>query len=353
MDTPDRDAGYGNSANEAGNTWVLILAAGDGTRLRSLTTDSSGLAVPKQFCSLREESSLLEDALFRAAMVAPASRHCVVVARQHRRWWESSLRALPRQNIIVQPENRGTAHGLLLPLLHIVQRDPNARILMLPADHHVRDELTLAKAMHQALDSLQSCDRSIVLLGLEPEQCDPDLGYILPGPADANGIAEIDRFVEKPTAILARQLINRGGLWNAFILASSAATLMALFKGHMHSTVDAMKKALQHDRRTPGNPSLLAELYGQLQTVDFSRDILQSEERLLRVLRVGPCGWSDLGTPERVARALRRISLQNSNAVRRAVRGRLNLASQQARIAGERRETGPGANGDASRAGAV
>jgi mannose-1-phosphate guanylyltransferase len=257
---------------------------------------------------------------------------------------------MPRENIIVQPENRGTAHGLLLPLLHIAQRDPDAKLLVLPADHHVRDELTLAKAMQQALDSLQSCDRRVILLGLQPEQCDPDLGYILPGRTDAHGIAGIVRFVEKPTAIYARQLINCGGLWNAFIMASTASTLLELFERRMGSTVKAMKQALQRDLPTPGSTSLLAEIYRHLQTVDLSRDILQGEESLLGVLRVGQCGWSDLGTPERVARVLGRSSIRNGNEVLRAVSGRLNLASQHARIYGERLETAPAAKGGASRA---
>jgi mannose-1-phosphate guanylyltransferase len=104
------------------SNWALVLAAGEGSRLRALTT-TNGVAVPKQFCSLQGGPSLLQEALHRAEAVAPRTRICTIVAEQHRRWWQGPLWALPSQNIIVQPENRGTAAGLLLPLLHIEARD--------------------------------------------------------------------------------------------------------------------------------------------------------------------------------------------------------------------------------------
>src|SRR4030095_2964760 len=101
------------------HTWALVLAAGEGSRLRTLTTTHNGVAVPKQFCSLQGGPSLLQETLHRAEAIAPRKRVCTIVAAQHRRWFEGPLWSLPAQNVIVQPENRGTAIGLLLPILHI------------------------------------------------------------------------------------------------------------------------------------------------------------------------------------------------------------------------------------------
>ncbi len=81
--------------NTLNNTWALVLAAGEGSRLRSLTTTASGQAVPKQFCSLQGGPSLLQEALQRAAAIAPLQRTCSIVAAQHRRWWEAPLYHLP------------------------------------------------------------------------------------------------------------------------------------------------------------------------------------------------------------------------------------------------------------------
>ena len=143
-----------------GATWAIVLAAGDGTRLRDLTVDRHGKAVPKQYCTLRGGRTLLGDALQRAQMVALPERVVVVVAAQHWEWWEPELASLPRANLIVQPQNRGTASGILLPLLSIVERDRAARIAVFPSDHFIQDEPVLERAMNAEQDEF--CIRQIV-----------------------------------------------------------------------------------------------------------------------------------------------------------------------------------------------
>jgi mannose-1-phosphate guanylyltransferase len=312
--------------------WAIVLAAGDGTRLRPLTTANSGAVVPKQFCSLRGGPSLLRDALSRAGAVAAPHRISTVVAETHRRWWEPELWSLPPENVIVQPANRGTAIGILLPLLHLIGRAPNARIVVFPADHHVRDEETLAHAMRLAVEQLRWRFNETVLLGLKPEHSDPQLGYIVPGPSDGRGALQVLRFTEKPTALEARELIEAGGAWNAFILASTSQALLALFQLRIPEVVREMRAAIQRDRFGAVDGAALEELYDRLPTVDFSRDILQNQTAHLRVLPVPHCGWSDLGTPERVAHALRTEPNRQAEDERHLASGYLNLAVQYARL---------------------
>lgn len=107
--------------------WGLVLAGGDGSRLHSHTLNGQGVAVPMQYCSWQGGTSLLADALNRAAAVAPQERLCAVVAAQHRQWWaEGILDCIPDSNVFVQPRNRGTAHGILLSLVKISARDNRA-----------------------------------------------------------------------------------------------------------------------------------------------------------------------------------------------------------------------------------
>jgi len=86
-----------------------------------------------------------------------------------------------RRLVVVQPENKGTAPGLLLPLLHIVRRDPNATVVVLPSDHFVRKEGVLARGLQQAVRLARIDYQHVYLLGLVPDEIDPELGYILPG----------------------------------------------------------------------------------------------------------------------------------------------------------------------------
>lgn len=314
------------------NTWALVLAAGDGTRLRSLTTGPSGAAVPKQFCSLYEGPSLLHEAIDRAGAVSEIVNTCAVVAGQHRRWWEGSVDVLPANNVIVQPQNRGTANGILLPLLHLVERDPGARLVLLPSDHHVLHEAILRSSLRNAVEQLQWRPEDLLLLGLEPEEADPELGYILPGRSDGRGALTVERFIEKPQPAAARELIEGGALWNAFIVVANAQALLSLFRRRMAEIVTEMRTAVQQDLQAGSDGTAVTRLYEKLPTLDFSRDVLEGQETVLRTLRVPRCGWSDLGTPKRVAEALRRAPLPQPTNWLRGALGHLSLAIQHEKL---------------------
>lgn len=313
-------ANAGSHVDESGvNVWGLVLAAGEGSRLRALTTRPCGTSVPKQFCSLDGGQTLLEDAIVRASGLVASERICSIVAQQHREWWSQVLRRMPEDNIIVQPRNRGTGIGVLYSLLHIVARDPHARVILLPADHYVRDEATLQESLKIALAHLEAEPGSPVLLGLEPEEIDIELGYILPGKPNApNGMggSTVRRFVEKPELGLASQIVDEGGLWNAFIIVASAQQLVNMFTQRFAPLVMEMQVILSRCSQS-GLPAssgwaTIVDMYERLPNVDFSRHLLEGQEELLRVVRVPACGWSDLGTPRRVAETLRRLAHEDS-----------------------------------------
>jgi mannose-1-phosphate guanylyltransferase len=316
----------------ARHTWCLILAGGDGSRLRALTTTPCGTSVPKQYCSLYGGHSLLEDAIARARRVIAPERICTIVAQQHRQWWTECapmLEALERGNLIVQPRNLGTGIGILYSLLHILAKDPQAQLVLLPADHYVRDEDVLNGALLQALERVDRNADHPVLLGLQPEEPDTDLGYVLPGDPDPLGGNAVARFIEKPGYSVAREIIEAGGLWNTFIMVASAQTLLDLYLPRFAPLVMEMQISLAKGQ-TAGSPTgswpALLSLYDRLPELDFSRDLLEGHAGDLCVLRVPPCGWSDLGTPRRVGEIVQRLGSVSDDGS--AVR--VNLAAQHA-----------------------
>ncbi|MHB1872908.1 MAG: sugar phosphate nucleotidyltransferase [Steroidobacteraceae bacterium] len=315
---------------DANNVWALVLAAGDGSRLKSLTTGPSGTAVPKQFCSLFDGPPLLHEALRRAHALTTAAHTCAVVAEQHRRWWTDALATLPVDNIIVQPRNRGTAVGILLPLLRILARDPDAQLVLLPSDHLVLHESVLAESLGVALQQLLRRPHETLLMGIEPEEADPELGYIVPGEGDGHGALTVARFVEKPNLAETRELIRAGALWNAFIVVSSGVALLERFQARIGPIVSALQVALDCERDYPGCRALAA-MYEALPSVDFSRDIVAGQEDAFRVLSVPKCGWSDLGTPKRVEQALR-TGPRSGPSLRARGGAFLSLAAQHHRL---------------------
>ncbi len=319
------------------NCWAVLLAAGDGRRLTSLTTTRKGIAVPKQFCALHRGPSLLQQALQRAVDVATWGRVCAVVAADHRNWWSEQLGSVRADNLVVQPKNRGTANGILLPLLTILDRDPDARIVLLPSDHHVLDENTLAESICTAASRSRPMSREIVLLGLKPREPDPELGYIVPGPDRGTAYLEVERFVEKPSTPQARELIAQGALWNAFIIAADAQALLKLYERRSPDIIGAMSEIISARSNEASREERLAELYEALPGRDFSKDILQGNEARLRVVPVPECGWSDLGTPQRVGQVLRELKQNPLPPVGLPIKQQatyLSLAAQHERLCG-------------------
>jgi mannose-1-phosphate guanylyltransferase len=314
------------------NTWAVVLAGGDGSRLREISTTDAGEVIPKQFCSLLRETCLLEDAIKRAQAVAISQHICSVVAEQHRRWWSSALKTLPPQNIFVQPDNRGTAHGILLALLQIERRAPHSIVVLLPADHYLTDETTMVRSLRTAANLAADNSSLVYLLGAEPDHPVQDLGYIVPSDRRRDAAADVVRFAENPTTEKARALIREGALWNTFILTGSVRALLNLFEGHFLSTIKAMRDALDLAQSELGGPVALELLYADLESHDFSRDVLERHEQVLQVLRVPSCGWTDLGTPKRVEETIRSLARVRSPAITMAAATAaqyLDLASSQ------------------------
>lgn len=287
-------------AASAGHAWAIVLAAGNGTRLSSLTRDTTGFAVPKQFCSLDGERSLIEQTLTRAARVIEPQRVTAIVAQSHRLYWEPTLTDLAPANIVVQPLDRGTAVGILLPALRIAARDPHARLLILPSDHYVAKEAVLDSAVRCALEDIRGHPAGVALLGIEADEPDPELGYVVSGAGSHPRLREVHRFIEKPPVDEARRLVSEGALWNSFIMVCRVESLIELVLSACPHVVRALRAVASNDEAG------LLQCYRDFPVIDFSRHIATGQEHHLAVMPVSGCGWNDLGTPHRLAQTLAR-----------------------------------------------
>jgi mannose-1-phosphate guanylyltransferase len=280
--------------------------------LSGLTRGDDGVAVPKQYCSLDGGPTLVQLAVRRAQRVVAAGRIVVVVAAGHHRWWSTQLPSFVGSNLVVQPANRGTAAGVLYPLLRILRRDPDALVAVFPSDHHVTDEAVLCRAVDRALAVAEAVPR-LVLLGLSGQPIDPGLGWIVPDePAPFRGLSEatpglpgrrglraVARFREKPSPDELAALAADGALVNLFLFAARGRALRELYRRRLPGLVEALERAIEPDPTVDFDAR-----YETVPELDFSRDLLETALDSLAVLPVDPCGWSDLGTPARVAACL-------------------------------------------------
>jgi mannose-1-phosphate guanylyltransferase len=284
--------------------WVVILAGGDGRRLSGLTTDASGVSTPKQYCSLDGGPPLLQLALQRALGLTPRDRIVPVVTEAHRRWWTPALRSFHRSPVVVQPSNRGTGLGVLLPLLVIAKTDPDAGVICIPSDHYVEQEDVLAEHLRQATAPHVLDSDKLTLLGIPPNAPDSGFGYLSPSPDAGVGLRPVERFVEKPDPKAAAELIRSGSVWSTGIVAGRVAQMVSLFPRNVPGLMLDLKAIVEYWPNSRLPSAELASLYARHPSLDFSTDVLAKHPEKLQFLTVPPCGWNDVGTPSRLAAAL-------------------------------------------------
>jgi mannose-1-phosphate guanylyltransferase len=291
------------SASPDPHLWTIVLAGGDGVRLRQLTRALHGEECPKQFALIHGGRSLMQATVTRAARWSAPERIVVVVAAEREAMAREQLRAHGAVEVVAQPRNRGTGPGILLPLSRILVRDPLARVVILPSDHYVRDEEPFEQSIRRAIATSQD---QIALIGAVPDHAETQYGWIVRGSALSGRRNRVARFCEKPAAALAERLLRDGALWNTFIMAGSASQFWQL--GCEQLPVPASLFEIYQARMdTPDEEFVLSEIYARMPEADFSRDVL-SKATGLGVVPLHDCGWSDWGTPERVLESLRHHS---------------------------------------------
>lgn len=285
--------------------WTIVLAAGRGKRLESFRVAASESPAPKQFRSFVGRESMLGWTIRRAQAVVPKERIVCVVAEEHRYWWQVQLEVLPPDNVVVQPSDKGTAVGILLPLFTVLERDPSASVLVLPSDHYVDNEEQLGRALCHACGLAQTAGQRVVLIGVEAGRDIADYGWIVPGESLASPILRnVSAFSEKPDLSHARRLQRQGALVNSLILAATGHALLHLFSKAVPELFGQFSRQWHHGG---GKLSNARKVYDGLSSYDFSHDVLERQpESLLVYPAPSTCGWVDLGTPARMTEFLGR-----------------------------------------------
>ncbi len=297
------------SRTAAANQWALVLAGGDGTRLQGLTRTIAGTPIPKQYCRLLGNHSLLEVTLLRTRHLAPRTRTVVVVNRNHLGIARDHLHRVLPDNLLIQPRNCDTGPGMLFSLLHLAKKDPRALVAVFPSDHYVEDDRVFIEHVRRAGTLLKWFPEKIVLLGIRPDHCALGYGYVepaqalpsVPGPhRKLTAAFHVAAFREKPTAEAADALVRRGGLWNSFVMVFYLDRLLELLRQVVPTELAEMQLAVE-------NPSHAEDLYNRLLPWNFSSRFLSRVPQYLAVLRVDGVHWSDWGTPEAIQGTLRHL----------------------------------------------
>jgi len=272
----------------------LIIAGGSGTRLWPLSRSQH----PKQLLPLLGgKTSLLQDAFGRLTRSIEPGNILTVTSHRYAAQVLTQLREaapeLPEANILCEPNGRDSAPAVLWGALRIAHLDPDATMAVVWSDQVIREEQAFDRAIQQGEALVRQ--GGMLVIGVTPTRPETGLGYIKAGHAQADGVFDVERFVEKPDLPTAERFLAEGGYtWNAGIFVFHVRTLLEEFE---RLAPDMIRTFRLRGNEVAGNDwtdeELMAHIYTYVRKGSIDHLVLEKTDRLW----VLPCslGWSDLG----------------------------------------------------------
>lgn len=315
MDSPDADQrkpGHAESLRFSHpRLWAIVLAGGEGVRLRPLVRHLYGEERPKQYATLFGTRSLLRQTLDRVALAIPPHHTVLVTLRSHARYIQAEFTGTLRPRVLVQPEDRGTAAGVLFPAYWISLQDPEATVAIFPCDHFVVEEAAFMDHVGEVAALVGRHPEWLVLLGARATEAETDYGWVEPGEPLVGPLWRVRRFREKPSPETAQACFAAGWLWNTFVFVAKVTTLLEAGRLLLPRLSDWLARIAPF-AGTEEEPWAVQRAYALAPPANFSRAVLESCPPFLVVSRLPAVTWSDWGTPDRVVRSLTAAGLSPS-----------------------------------------
>lgn len=275
-------------------TYALILAGGSGRRFWPLSRDSR----PKQLLQLFGDDTLLQQALRRLGGMVPPENILILTNAEQ----EAGVRAvvgdlLPAENIVAEPAKRDTAPAIALGIGWVAARDPEAVMMVLPADQLIQDEAAFQECMRGAVE-VAARTKALVTIGIKPTWACPSYGYIergrrafISGLNTNPAVYEVERFREKPNPDLAEQFLRQGNFsWNAGMFIWSIPAVIAELAQHCPE----LEKFVSEVRRARDLPGVIASQFPALTAISIDYALMEKAGRVLNI--EASFDWDDVGS---------------------------------------------------------
>lgn len=267
----------------------LIMCGGAGTRLWPASREVH----PKQFLRLFGKRSTFQDTLLRVSDPALFERPIVVTNAAYRFMVLEQLSEIGLEaDILLEPARRDSGPAIAAGAAFALNRDKDAIVLALAADHVVRDAAAFVTACSQGLAAAEA--GRIVTFGVQPERAATDYGYISPGAVISGDVRAVERFVEKPDPATAASYIKAGYLWNSGNFMFGAAVLLDEYRSVDAQSVDRIIESVRNAGCDLGFVTLAPEPFGSARAISIDYAVME-KTALAAVVPVA-CGWSDVGS---------------------------------------------------------
>ena len=267
----------------------LIMCGGAGTRLWPASREVH----PKQFLRLFGKHSTFQDTLMRLSDRTLFERPIVITNAAYRFMVLEQLSEIGQEaDVLLEPARRDSGPAIAAGAAFAQDRDKDAIVLALAADHVVRDTPAFVAACRQGLPA--AADGRIVTFGVRPERAATEYGYINPGETISGDVRAVAKFVEKPDPATAADYVKAGYLWNSGNFMFRGSVLLDEYRNVDAESIRAITDAVGKAGRDLGFVTLDPQAFGSAKAISIDYAVMEKTS-LAAVVPVA-CGWSDVGS---------------------------------------------------------
>lgn len=273
---------------------AIIMAGGQGTRFWPL----SRRAHAKQFVRLVDQRSFLELTLERISLLVPYSQQWIVSNVHQQAWVEAQKHLVAASHILYEPYGKNTSACIAWAAIEVSRQDPDAMMIVLPADHLILDKVAFCKTLEQAV-AVANREDKVVTIGIQPTEPHTGYGYIEALDLKA-AESPVVSFHEKPNSATALGYLTAGNyFWNSGIFIFKASKMLSLFETHLPYHYKQLM-------------SLGSSAYSTLESISFDYGIMEKIASETWVVR-GNFAWSDVGSWQALDGILPKDDFENSS----------------------------------------
>lgn len=269
------------------------MAGGLGSRF----WPESRTQLPKQFLDiLGTGKTLIQSTYERIKPLCPIGNIFIITHHSYRDLVAAQLKEMLPDNIITEPSRKNTAPAAAYITTKIHALNPDANIILCPADHLITNEASFIDAILKGISFIESQD-ALVTLGIKPTRPDTGYGYIQYNVDDSvQGVHKVKTFTEKPNLEIARTFLKSGDfLWNSGMFIWKATFFLAEFKQYLPEMSDTFSSVLEY-LNTPKEENIIEKIYTQCTSVSIDYGVMEKSKHVYVI--PSNFGWSDLGTWE-------------------------------------------------------
>jgi len=272
---------------------AVVMAGGSGTRFWPKSRRNR----PKQLLRLYGDATMLQQTVARVAPLIPPERVRIITGADQAEAVRAQLPAVPAANVVAEPCPRDTAPCVGLAAAVIAKADPDATMIVMPADHVIGPNEAFLRTVRAAVSVIEADPTAFVTFGIKPTRAETGYGYIERGEklGEPEGVAlhRVAQFREKPDRATAEKFLAEGRFaWNSGIFLWKARAILDALATHRPRIAAALGR-ISDALGTPGEAATIAREFPDMERIPIDKAVMEKATNV-RVLEV-VYDWNDVG----------------------------------------------------------